>query len=81
MFRHIVGLALLGLMVLVAIRLAFGLFGLVLGLTVTLVVLAAAGYLGYLILQMLSPTTAAKLRRWFDRSAGEIRPGPETRNR
>jgi hypothetical protein len=67
-FRHIVGLALLGLAVVLGIRLALGLFGLVLGLSVTILLLAVAGYLGYTIVLMLSPSTAAKLRRLIDRT-------------
>jgi hypothetical protein len=81
MFRHIVGFALLGFLVLVGVRLAFDLFGLTLALAATVAILGAAGYVGYLLLQVLSPTAAAKLQRWIDRTASELRPGSGVRNR
>jgi hypothetical protein len=47
----------------------------ILGLAVTAVVLAVAGYIGYSILLMLSPRTAARLRGLVDRSARNDRTG------
>jgi hypothetical protein len=66
--RHIAGLVVLALITLLVIRVAFTLFGLVLALLVTAVTLAAAGYLSYTIVLMLSPGTAATMRRLITRT-------------
>jgi hypothetical protein len=62
-FRRILGFALLAVVGLLAVRIAFGLFGAILGLAVTVLTFAAIGYVGYLALRVLSPGTAAKLRQ------------------
>jgi UPF0716 family protein affecting phage T7 exclusion len=62
MFRRILGYALLAVLVLLAIRVAFAVLGTVLGLAMTLLVFAAVGYIMYLILRVFSPATAARVR-------------------
>ncbi|PYO61421.1 MAG: hypothetical protein DMD49_07915 [Gemmatimonadetes bacterium] len=62
MFRSILGFAVFAVLALVAIKLLFGVFGIVLGLVTTLLVWAAFGFLLYLGLRVISPGTAEKLR-------------------
>ena len=62
MFRTILGYAVFAIVALVAIKLVFGLFGLVVGLAMTLLVWAAVGFLGYLGLRVISPRTADRVR-------------------
>jgi hypothetical protein len=62
MFRSILGFAVFALVALVAIKLLFGVFGIVIGLAMTLLVWAAIGFLIYLGLRVISPSTANKLR-------------------
>ena len=65
-----------------ALKIALGLFGLMVGLAVTVVVFAAIGYGGYLVLRVLSPGTAVKLRRLIQRpSSGEGAVSPPQRPR
>ncbi len=62
MLRKIVVFVLLALAVLLAVRLAFALLGTLLGLAMTVLVLAAMGYVMYLLLRVFSPATAARVR-------------------
>jgi len=62
MFRSILGFAVFAVLALVAIKLLFGVFGIVVGLVTTLLVWAAFGFLLYLGLRVISPGTANKLR-------------------
>jgi len=62
MFRSILGFALLAVVAWVALNLILGLFGFVIGLAMKLVWLAAIGFLFYLALRLISPSTADKLR-------------------
>ena len=62
MFRSIIGFAVFALVALVALKLLFAVFGLVIGLAMTLLVWAAFGFIIYLGLRVVSPGTAAKLR-------------------
>jgi hypothetical protein len=45
-----------------ALKVAFGLFGLVLGLVGTLFWLACVGFMIYLVLKLFAPDTAARVR-------------------
>ena len=63
MIRKILSFALIALVALVVFKIALGLLGVVIGLTVTVVVLAAMGYGFYLILRVFSPTTAERIRQ------------------
>jgi UPF0716 family protein affecting phage T7 exclusion len=62
MLRKIVVFALLALAVLLAVKVAFALLGTLLGLAMTVLVLAAMGYVMYLLLRVFSPATAARVR-------------------
>jgi hypothetical protein len=62
MIRRILGFALLALVALVALKIIVGLLGVLMGLAITVLVFAAFGYVFYLVLRVVSPTTAAKVR-------------------
>jgi hypothetical protein len=62
MFRSILGFALLAVVAWFALNLIFSLFGFVVGLAMKLLWLAAIGFLFYLGLRLVSPSTADKLR-------------------
>ena len=62
MFRSIVGLAILAFVAWIALGLILNLFGFVVGLAMKLLWLAAIGFLFYLALRLISPSTADKLR-------------------
>jgi hypothetical protein len=62
MFRSILGFAVFAIVALVAIKLLLLLFGIAIGLAMTLLVWAAFGFLLYLALRLVSPGTADKVR-------------------
>jgi hypothetical protein len=62
MFRSIFGFAIFAVVALVAIKLFFALFGIVIGVAMTVLVWAAFGFIIYLGLRVISPGTAAKVR-------------------
>jgi len=62
MLRKILGFALVALVALVVLKVALGLLGVLFGLAISVLVLACMGYGVYLILRVVSPTTAAKVR-------------------
>ena len=62
MIRSILGFALFALAVWVAVQVTFGILGTLVGLAITALWLAAIGYVFYLVLRVLSPRTAAKMR-------------------
>jgi threonine/homoserine/homoserine lactone efflux protein len=62
MFRSILGFAVFAVVVFLALKLVLGLFGIVFGLAMTLLVWAAFGFLIYLAIRLVSPSTAAKIR-------------------
>jgi len=62
MFRNILGFAIFAIVALLAIKLVFLLLGVAIGLALTLVVWAAFGFLLYLVLRLVSPGTADKVR-------------------
>lgn len=62
MIRKILGYALFAVVALLVLKIALGLLGVVIGLAVTVVVLAALGYACYVVLRVLSPTAAARIR-------------------
>lgn len=62
MIRKILGFALLAVVVWVVLQIAFGILGTLIGLAITALWLAAVGYALYLVLRVISPSTAAKIR-------------------
>jgi hypothetical protein len=62
MFRSIIGFAVFALVALLALKILFGVLGIVLGLAMTLLVWAAFGFLIYAGLRLISPSTADKVR-------------------
>ena len=62
MFRSILGFALLAVVAWFALGLIFSLLGFAVGLAMKLLWLAAIGFLFYLGLRLVSPSTADKLR-------------------
>jgi hypothetical protein len=70
MFRSVLGFAIFAVVALVAIKLLFVVFGLVVGLAVTLLVWAAFGVLIYLGLKLISPSTANRVRELITGRSG-----------
>jgi hypothetical protein len=62
MIRRILGFAVIAIVALLVFKIALGLLGVLIGLTVSVLVLAAMGYAFYLVIRVLSPTTAARIR-------------------
>ena len=72
MIRKMLGFAAIAIVALLVIKVAFGLLGVLIGLTVSVLVLAAMGYVFYLVLRVFSPATAARIRDVMSRSAPEV---------
>ncbi len=62
MIRSILGFALIAVAAWVALQLVFGVLGTLIGLAITLLVFAAFGHVFYLVLRLVSPGTAARVR-------------------
>lgn len=62
MFRSILGFALFAVVAWLALKIFFGLLSGLLGLLMTVLWLAAIGFIFYLVLRVISPRTAEKLR-------------------
>ncbi len=62
MFRKILGFAILAIVALVAIRLAFGLLGFVWDLAWFLLKLALVGVVVYWVLKLIAPSTAQRVK-------------------
>jgi hypothetical protein len=62
MLRNLIGFALFAIVAFVALKLIFTLFGLFLGLFMSLLWLAFFGWLIYLVLRVISPSTADRVR-------------------
>lgn len=62
MIRKILSYALIAVVALLVLKVALGLLGVLFGLAVSILVLAAMGYLCYLALTIVSPSTAARVR-------------------
>jgi uncharacterized membrane protein len=62
MFRSILGFAVLAVVAWLGLKLMFGILGSLFGLAMTVLWLAAIGFLFYLGLRLVSPSTADKLR-------------------
>ena len=62
MFRSLIGFAIFAVVALIAIRFVFGLIGFAIGIFGSIVWLAFVGFIIYLILRVLSPSTADRVR-------------------
>ena len=62
MFRSILGFALFAVVAFIALKVVLGLFGFALGIAMMLLVWAAFGFLIYLAIRVISPSTATKIR-------------------
>lgn len=62
MIRNVVGFAVFAVITVFLLKLAFGLFGLMLGLVATALWFAFLGFVIYLILKLIAPDTAARVR-------------------
>ncbi|HJS41907.1 MAG TPA: hypothetical protein VJ755_00420 [Gemmatimonadales bacterium] len=62
MIRKIVGFAVVALVALLVFKIALGMLGVLIGLAVSLLVLAAMGYGFYLVLRVVSPRAADRVR-------------------
>ena len=61
MIRRILGFAVMAIVALVVLKIALGLLGVLIGLAVSLLVLAAMGYVLYLLLRVFSPGAADRV--------------------
>ena len=62
MIRRILGFAVFAVVIWLGLKIVFGILGTLIGLAITALWLAALGYVCYLVLRVVSPTTAAKVR-------------------
>jgi hypothetical protein len=62
MFRSILGFAIFAVLAWLGLKLLFGILGSLVGLAMTILWLAAMGFLGYLGLRKISPPTADRVR-------------------
>jgi len=62
MFRSIIGFAIVAILAWIGLKIVFGLLGGLFGLAMTVLWLAAIGFVCYLVLRMISPSTADKVR-------------------
>ena len=62
MFRSIIGFAVLAVLAWIGLSLVFSLLGVFVGIAMKLLTLAAFGFLAYLAIRIISPSTADKIR-------------------
>jgi uncharacterized membrane protein YGL010W len=62
MFRNLFGFAVLAVVTVFLLKVAFSLFGLVLGLLGAVLWFAFVGFMIYLVLKVFAPETAARVR-------------------
>jgi hypothetical protein len=62
MLRNLFGFAVFAVLTIFALKVFFALFGLVLGLVVTALWLALMGFMIYLVLKLVAPGAAARVR-------------------
>lgn len=62
MFRSILGFAILAVVAWLALKIFFSVLGGLVGLAMTILWLAGLGFLCYLVLRLLSPSTADRIR-------------------
>lgn len=69
MFRSLLGYAVLAVVAYFALQIVLGLFGIVVGLIFKLLWLAAIGFIVYLVIRVLSPSTADKIADTMQRKS------------
>ncbi|HXV85767.1 MAG TPA: hypothetical protein VD793_03660 [Gemmatimonadales bacterium] len=74
MLRTLLGYALLAIVGFFALKLVFGLLGFALSLVMTLLWLAAIGFVFYLALKLISPDTARRVREMIAGAGGKSEP-------
>ena len=62
MFRSILGFAILAVLAWLGLKLVFGILGSLVGLAMTILWLAFLGFVVYLALRLVSPSTADRVR-------------------
>jgi len=62
MFRNLLGFAIFAVIAVFLLKIFLGLFGLLIGLLVTVAWFAFVGFLIYLVLKLVAPNAAARLR-------------------
>jgi uncharacterized membrane protein len=62
MFRSILGFAIFAVLAWIGLKIIFGLLGGLMGILMTVLWLAAIGFILYLVLRVISPGTADKVR-------------------
>jgi len=62
MIRKILGFAVMALVAILVFKIALALLGVLLGLAVAVLVLAAMGYVFFLVLRIFSPKTASRVQ-------------------
>lgn len=62
MFRSIIGFAVFAVVAWLGLKILFGMLGGLIGLAMTVLYLAAIGFFCYLVLRVVSPATADKIR-------------------
>lgn len=62
MIRRILSYAVIAIVALIVLKIALGLLGVLVGLAVSVLVLAAMGYVFYLVLRVVSPDAARRVR-------------------
>jgi uncharacterized membrane protein len=62
MFRSIIGFALLAIVAWLALKLVFGILGSLFGIAMTVLTLAVVGLFFYMVLRIISPSTADRVR-------------------
>lgn len=60
--RRILGFAVLAVVAWLVLKIFFGMLGTLIGLGITVLMLAAFGYVVYILLRLVSPATADKVR-------------------
>jgi hypothetical protein len=62
MFRNLIGYAIFAIIAVIALKFVLGLLGLAIGLFWTLLWFAFIGFIFYLVLRVVSPSTADRVR-------------------